>query len=89
MSWSAVNTNTLTLAVNLGVFFSDAKEPMKEVERVGYSHDAATKYSTARTYGNLHSRVRTASQFHHSRVFLYCPNPIQTLNLNLLRGYLC
>lgn len=47
---------------------------MKEVERVGYSHDAATKYSTARTYGNLHSRVRTASQFHHSRVFLYCPN---------------
>ena len=26
-------------------------------------------YSTARAYGNLHSRVRAASQFSHSRVF--------------------
>ena len=26
-------------------------------------------YSTARAYGNLHSRVRAASQFPHSRVF--------------------
>ena len=26
-------------------------------------------YSTARAYGNLHSRVRAASQFPHSRIF--------------------
>ena len=27
-------------------------------------------YSTARAYGNLHSRVRAASHFSHSRIFL-------------------
>ena len=28
-------------------------------------------YSTARAYGNLHSRVRAASQFSHSRIFFW------------------